>query len=187
MADSTVSHDKLARRGLMFILSSPSGAGKTTISRMLLDADDEIKLSVSVTTRPPRTGEIDGVQRDMRAAVQERRQRLCPGVADPARARGEIKPRIGCGPGDLAGKRQPDMAGSPEDYMRALGNHGKTWPLRLHSRLPPTPDQLSKTSRALSNFYLANHRRVMRNPSDHKVVGTSTGRTSEEPAGSPKP
>ena len=61
MADSTVSHDKLARRGLMFILSSPSGAGKTTISRMLLDADDEIKLSVSVTTRPPRDGEIDGV------------------------------------------------------------------------------------------------------------------------------
>ena len=51
----------LARRGLMFILSSPSGAGKTTISRMLLEADDEIKLSVSVTTRPPRPGEIDGV------------------------------------------------------------------------------------------------------------------------------
>ncbi|MEZ5680558.1 MAG: guanylate kinase [Erythrobacter sp.] len=51
----------LARRGLMFILSSPSGAGKTTISRMLLAADDEIRLSVSVTTRPPRPGEIDGV------------------------------------------------------------------------------------------------------------------------------
>ena len=51
----------LARRGLMFILSSPSGAGKTTISRMLLEADEEIKLSVSVTTRPPRAGEIDGV------------------------------------------------------------------------------------------------------------------------------
>ena len=51
----------LARRGLMFILSSPSGAGKTTISRMLLDADDEIRLSVSVTTRPPRPGEIEGV------------------------------------------------------------------------------------------------------------------------------
>lgn len=51
----------LARRGLMFILSSPSGAGKTTISRMLLEADEEIKLSVSVTTRPPRPGEIDGV------------------------------------------------------------------------------------------------------------------------------
>ena len=51
----------LARRGLLFILSSPSGAGKTTISRMLLQADNEIKLSVSVTTRPPRPGEIDGV------------------------------------------------------------------------------------------------------------------------------
>ena len=51
----------LARRGLMFILSSPSGAGKTTISRMLLEADDAIKLSVSATTRPMREGEEDGV------------------------------------------------------------------------------------------------------------------------------
>jgi guanylate kinase len=51
----------LSRRGLMFILSSPSGAGKTTISRMLLSADDQIKLSVSVTTRTIREGEEDGV------------------------------------------------------------------------------------------------------------------------------
>jgi len=50
----------LKRRGLMFILSSPSGAGKTTLSRMLLEQDREIRLSVSVTTRPPRPGEIDG-------------------------------------------------------------------------------------------------------------------------------
>lgn len=61
MADSTSSTDALSRRGLLFILSSPSGAGKTTISRMLLTADDEIKLSVSATTRPQRPGEIDGV------------------------------------------------------------------------------------------------------------------------------
>ncbi|AKM06287.1 guanylate kinase [Pelagerythrobacter marensis] len=53
--------DTLHRRGLMFILSSPSGAGKTTISRMLLEADGEIRLSVSATTRPRRPGEIDGV------------------------------------------------------------------------------------------------------------------------------
>ena len=53
--------DTLHRRGLMFILSSPSGAGKTTISRMLLEAEDEIRLSVSATTRPQRPGEIDGV------------------------------------------------------------------------------------------------------------------------------
>ena len=56
-----VDHNTLARRGLLFILSSPSGAGKTTISRMLLAADEEIRLSVSVTTRPMRPGERDGV------------------------------------------------------------------------------------------------------------------------------
>lgn len=55
------SGDTLHRRGLMFILSSPSGAGKTTLSKKLLAADSDIKLSVSVTTRPPRPGEIDGV------------------------------------------------------------------------------------------------------------------------------
>lgn len=48
------------RRGLMLILSSPSGAGKTTLARGLLAADDRIELSVSVTTRPPRPGEVDG-------------------------------------------------------------------------------------------------------------------------------
>ena len=52
--------DTLHRRGLMFILSSPSGAGKTTIARRLLADDGEIRLSVSVTTRPPRAGEVDG-------------------------------------------------------------------------------------------------------------------------------
>lgn len=57
MADQST----LQRRGLLFILSSPSGAGKTTISRMLLNADDEIDLSISATTRPRREGEIDGV------------------------------------------------------------------------------------------------------------------------------
>jgi len=53
--------DQLHRRGLMYILSSPSGAGKTTLSRMLLAKDPEIKLSVSATTRPPRPGEVDGL------------------------------------------------------------------------------------------------------------------------------
>jgi guanylate kinase len=50
----------IARRGLMLVLSSPSGAGKTTLSRKLLEADSEVTLSVSVTTRPPRPGEVDG-------------------------------------------------------------------------------------------------------------------------------
>ena len=48
------------RRGLMLVLSSPSGAGKTTLARGLLLSDDHIQMSVSVTTRPPRPGEIDG-------------------------------------------------------------------------------------------------------------------------------
>jgi guanylate kinase len=52
--------DTLQRRGLMLILSSPSGAGKTTISHMLLERDAEIRLSISATTRPIRPGEVDG-------------------------------------------------------------------------------------------------------------------------------
>lgn len=52
--------DKVARRGLMLVLSSPSGAGKTTLSRKLLDEDKNVMLSVSVTTRKIRPGEKDG-------------------------------------------------------------------------------------------------------------------------------
>lgn len=49
------------RRGLMFVLSSPSGAGKTTMSRALMAEDSGITMSVSATTRRPRPGEVDGV------------------------------------------------------------------------------------------------------------------------------
>ena len=48
------------RRGLMFVLSSPSGAGKTTLARKLLESDPNISMSVSVTTRPARRDETDG-------------------------------------------------------------------------------------------------------------------------------
>ena len=51
----------IERRGLMFVLSSPSGAGKTTLTRRLLEQDPGVQMSVSVTTRPPRRGETDGV------------------------------------------------------------------------------------------------------------------------------
>ncbi len=50
----------VARRGLMLVLSSPSGAGKSTIARALLERDPDIAMSVSCTTRPPRPGEVDG-------------------------------------------------------------------------------------------------------------------------------
>lgn len=49
------------RRGLMLVLSSPSGAGKTTISRKLLELEPDLSMSVSVTTRPKRQGEVEGV------------------------------------------------------------------------------------------------------------------------------
>lgn len=51
---------KIRRRGLMLVLSSPSGAGKTTITRALIERDPELAASVSVTTRPARVGEVHG-------------------------------------------------------------------------------------------------------------------------------
>ena len=50
----------ISRRGFLLVLSSPSGAGKTTITRRLLERDPTLALSVSVTTRPRRPGEVDG-------------------------------------------------------------------------------------------------------------------------------
>ncbi|QND71576.1 guanylate kinase [Tardiphaga robiniae] len=52
--------DGVERRGLMFVLSSPSGAGKTTLTRLLIDRMPGLQLSVSATTRPMRPGEVDG-------------------------------------------------------------------------------------------------------------------------------
>jgi guanylate kinase len=51
---------KIERRGLLLVLSSPSGAGKTSLARSILESDGNIALSVSVTTRTPRPGEVDG-------------------------------------------------------------------------------------------------------------------------------
>ena len=60
MAQARRTHHSIARRGLMLVLSSPSGAGKTTLSRLLLRSDRKVELSISVTTRPKRRGEING-------------------------------------------------------------------------------------------------------------------------------
>jgi guanylate kinase len=59
--DTTTEQPTRPRRGLLIVLSSPSGAGKSTISRMLLAADKEVTMSVSATTRPMRPGEVEGV------------------------------------------------------------------------------------------------------------------------------
>lgn len=66
MADERPSHS-IKRRGLMLVLSSPSGAGKSTIARSLIESDPGFELSVSVTTRPRRGSEIDGVHYHFRS------------------------------------------------------------------------------------------------------------------------
>ena len=71
----------IARRGLLLVMSSPSGAGKTTLSRKLLAADKNITMSVSVTTRSPRPGEVDGkdyyfITKDRFAQMRDRNELL---------------------------------------------------------------------------------------------------------------
>jgi guanylate kinase len=58
---------RIRRRGLMLVLSSPSGAGKSTIARNLIESDPGFELSVSVTTRPRRGSEIDGIHYHFRS------------------------------------------------------------------------------------------------------------------------
>ena len=65
---------ELGRRGLMLVMSSPSGAGKTTIARELLKRDSEIAMSVSATTRAPRPGEKEG--KDYFFVTEEEYQRM---------------------------------------------------------------------------------------------------------------
>jgi guanylate kinase len=60
MAAGGQGFDGVERRGLMFVLSSPSGAGKTTLSRKLMEEVDGLQMSVSATTRTPRPGEVEG-------------------------------------------------------------------------------------------------------------------------------
>ena len=66
---------RIRRRGLMLVLSSPSGAGKSTIARNLLESDSSLELSVSVTTRPRRGSEIEGVHYHFRTMREFERLR----------------------------------------------------------------------------------------------------------------
>lgn len=70
------------RRGLMLVLSSPSGAGKTTLTRLLTRDDPDVELSVSWTTRTPRPAEIDGVHYVFRSKDQFRAHRAGDGFLE---------------------------------------------------------------------------------------------------------
>ena len=74
-----MSNETDKRRGLMLVISSPSGAGKTTLSHMLMEEFTDMSLSVSATTRPPRPSEVDG--KDYHFVSQEKFSSL---VADRA-------------------------------------------------------------------------------------------------------
>ncbi|MGD9803689.1 MAG: guanylate kinase [Hyphomicrobiaceae bacterium] len=80
----------LARRGLMLVLSSPSGAGKTTLSREILKHEPNLALSVSVTTRPPRAGEVDGQDYHFRSIDQFRELRDHGGLLEWAEVHGNF-------------------------------------------------------------------------------------------------
>ncbi|MEL7042027.1 MAG: guanylate kinase [Pseudomonadota bacterium] len=67
------SQDNDPRRGLMLVISSPSGAGKTTLARMLMKEFDDVVLSVSATTREPRPNETDGVDYHFRSEAAFRK------------------------------------------------------------------------------------------------------------------
>ena len=138
----------VARRGLMLVLSSPSGAGKTTISRELLDGDDNLTLSVSVTTRKSRPGERDGVdyrfigraQFDAMAAagdLLEHAEVFGNGYGTP---RAEVEAALAAGRDvlfdiDWQGTRQL-KEGKPEDLVSVFILPPSTEELkrRLHSR-----------------------------------------------------
>jgi guanylate kinase len=77
MSPAAPAQDPIRRRGFLLVLSSPSGAGKTTITRRLLERDPTLSLSVSVTTRPRRSSEIDG--RDYRFIDHAEFERMVAG------------------------------------------------------------------------------------------------------------
>jgi guanylate kinase len=80
----------IARRGLLLVLSSPSGAGKTTLSRRLLAADAHLRMSVSVTTRAPRPGEVDGHDYRFIDAVEFERMRAAGDLLEFAQVHGNL-------------------------------------------------------------------------------------------------
>lgn len=90
MASGVLASSTIKRRGLMLVLSSPSGAGKSTIARNLLENDDEFSLSVSVTTRTRRGSEIHGVHYRFLTEVDFQRLRDTDALLEWANVHGNL-------------------------------------------------------------------------------------------------
>ncbi|MEI2734874.1 MAG: guanylate kinase [Rhodoblastus sp.] len=91
MSDTTPGVIEFRRRGLMLILSSPSGAGKTTLTRMLLQAKDiDLTLSISVTTRARRSSEVDGIHYSFIQRAQFERMRDAGDLLECAEVHGNF-------------------------------------------------------------------------------------------------
>ncbi|EJZ23065.1 guanylate kinase [Rhizobium sp. Pop5] len=90
MKPAKISPVQIARRGLMLVISSPSGAGKSTIARTLLETDKHIGLSVSVTTRQRRPSEVEGVHYHFKSVREFERLRDSDALLEWAEVHGNF-------------------------------------------------------------------------------------------------
>jgi len=137
---------EIKRRGLMLVLSSPSGAGKTTLTRKLLEADSNVSVSVSATTRARRPNEIDG--RDYLFVTPERFEEMAAG--------GEFLEHAAVFGHRYGTQRQPVLSalGRGRDVLFDIDWQG-TQQLKEKARedlvsifiLPPTHDELERRLR----------------------------------------
>lgn len=155
----------IARRGLLLVLSSPSGAGKTTLARRLLTEDNEISLSVSVTTREPRPGEVDGCDYHFIDEARFARMREAGELLEWARVyenhygtpRAPAEAAMAAGRDilfdiDWQGAQQLEEK-LPQDLVRVfiLPPSGPVLEERLRARNQDTPEVVARRMRAASN------------------------------------
>lgn len=154
----------LARRGLLLVLSSPSGAGKTTLSRRLLEADPGLEMSVSVTTRTPRPGEVDGRDYFFVDAARFEAMRKGGALLEWARVfdnhygtpRGWVEEQVGAGRDvlfDIDWQGAQQLAEKmPGDIVRVfiLPPSGKALEERLRGRNQDPPDVVARRMAAAS-------------------------------------
>jgi guanylate kinase len=150
---------RIARRGLLLVLSSPSGAGKTTLSRRLLAADAHLRMSVSVTTRKPRPGEVDGQDYRFIDVAEFERMKAAGDLLEFAQVHGNlygtptapVAAILAAGEDvlfdlDWQGAQQLKASGMAEDVVAVfiLPPDGKTLERRLRTRAQDADDVVAR-------------------------------------------